>query len=129
MIKKIRRLLSLLVANLIFLIVFFSPSNKQTETEEKTSYWTISSIYSCNRTISGLPSDIRESGKEWIGRNISYFYSAYYDYRSNSIVVISILNQGSFDYYCTLWFEEEHRIRVSKAIVVIIPDTHQKRLV
>ncbi|CAD5125819.1 DgyrCDS14020 [Dimorphilus gyrociliatus] len=127
MIKKIRRILGLVLANLIFLLLLFSTSNKQPLTEKKIPHWTINSMHSCNRTITRLPKDIQDSGKEWTGRNTSYFYSAYNDYRTNSVVIISIVLTGSFDYYCTLWFEQEHRIRVSKAIVVIIPDTHQKR--
>lgn len=81
----------------------------------------------CESLDMEYPSIIQESGRDWLEGDGSFFRSAYYDYRTDSVAIISIIPKEAGFFYCLLWFNNERKVWIQPALPSVIPDTHQKK--
>lgn len=73
------------------------------------------------------PETIYRSGEGWKGDAECYFFSAYYDYRENTTVVLTMLDRNFKDFSCISWFDDKEYNEVWKPKMIIVPDSHQPR--
>lgn len=123
-ISKTYKLIFFLIG--LFLICISNFSRKDYLTVVKVDN-TVETMNQISSNPMEYPWYVSESGRNWIGYEEAYFFSAYYDFRENATVVLSILEREFKDISCTLWYEKDEYSETVKPIITIIPDSHRPK--
>lgn len=115
----------------LILVALITISSLQTfyikSLSKNTKEWNLLSDVTCKSLDIKYPTNVEEGGDIWLESDKSFFRSAYYDYRLDSVAVVALIPKSTPFFYCLLWFEDEKKVWIQPAIPGVIPDTHNRK--